>query len=314
MVKDWIRRPATILIRRRIAQLRVKIREPLGGFRTLPDCLIIGAQRSGTSSLYKWLGEHPNVAPSIRKETEYFTVEHHRGERWYRAHFPLQLTRAIASRRGTRPWLTFEATPDYLFDPRAPERVRGFLPTAKIVVLLRDPSDRAVSHYHHTRRLGYETLPIDEALAAEGQRLEQEWIEIERDPDYQAYSFRRFSYMSRSRYAEQLQRWFAIFPLDQILIVKSEDLFANPSEEFSTILDFLGLPRWQPASFANHSYQPGGGRTEIDTSTAALLNRELSASTAQLPDLVGPHCVWTTNQRGAPVGAPTRTHSGNPRP
>ena len=302
IVREKGRSPATFRARRRIASLRVSLREPLGGLRTLPDFLIIGAQRSGTSSLYKWLGEHPNVAPSIRKETEYFTVRHDRGERWYRAHFPLGATRAIGSRGGNRPWQTFEATPDYLFDPRAPRRVHDLVPDAKLIVLLRNPKDRAISHYHHTRRLGYETLPIEDALSVEADRLDPEWAAIERDPDHEAKAFRRFSYVARSRYDEQLERWLELFPREKLLIVRSEDLFARPDEEYGAILRFLELPAWRPTSFGNHSYRPGGGATEIPRGAAAFLDDALSASTARLTSLVGDNCSWNASETEEQAG------------
>lgn len=240
--------------RRQLAKLRVALRTPTASLRMLPDALVIGAQRSGTSSIYKYLGAHPQVVPSSRKETEYFSTSFHEGEAWYRAHFPLEARRVLQDRLTNRRLLTFEATPDYLLDPRAAPRAAELLPSVRIIALLRNPVDRAFSHYHHSRRLGFESLDFAQAIAAEPRRLAGEYERMLEDPTYQARSLRRYSYVERGHYAAQLTRWLNVFPRDALLVLRFEDLIAEPASVLTRIEDFLGIEGWQPRSFTNHSY------------------------------------------------------------
>ena len=126
------------------------------GRRVLPDFLIAGAKRGGTTSLWKWLQQHPGVLPMFPavqqiKSPHFFDIHWTRGERWYRSHFP---TRAAvdraAGRLGYRP-VVGEASPYYMFHPFAPERVAATAPDAKVIMLLRDPVDRAYSNFRERR-------------------------------------------------------------------------------------------------------------------------------------------------------------------
>lgn len=241
--------------RRQLAVLRVRLRTRTADGRSYPDLLVIGAQRSGTSSVYKYLGAHPHVIPSLRKEVEYFSTSYERGDAWYRAHFPLEARRAIQRRlTGHRP-VTFESTPDYLLDPRAPRRATETVPGARIVALLRNPVDRAFSHYLHMRRLGLEPLDFAEALDREAERLRDEYERIAADPFYKARPLRRYSYIERGRYAEQLARWLAVYPRESILVLRFEDLVDAPASTLQRIESFMGLDAWVPRRFANHSYR-----------------------------------------------------------
>jgi hypothetical protein len=282
-----------LALRRWVVRTRLAARILTGRYRTMPDALVIGAQRCGTSSLYKHLGRHPNAAPSLRKEVDYFTIDHAKGERWYRAHFPLELRRRLARRRG-RPFVTFEATPDYLFDPRAPERVKRQLPDVKLIVLLRDPVSRAVSHYHHNVRHGLEPLDIAGALEAEDDRLDGAYEEVLDDPDSRALDLRRYSYVGRGRYAEQLARWRALFPPEQMLVVRSADLFDPARDGFGHILDFLGLPRWQPEEFRNYSYRNpfDGEYPDPPAEVTAFLRTRFAQADRDLVDLLGDGFRW----------------------
>jgi sulfotransferase family protein len=239
--------------RRRLARARARVRRTSAVFRSLPDFLIVGAQRGGTSSLYKYLGAHPNVIPSLRKEIEYFSFDYSKGEDWYRGHFPLTVrmdaTRAI---RGIAP-RTFEASPGYLLDPRAPKRAAAAIPHARLIALLRNPVDRALSHYHHNRRLNHEPYGLEDALLAEEGRLAGEIDRMLEDPSYPARSLRRFSYVERGMYADQLRGWLEHFTKSQLLVIRSEDLYANSASTFDTILQFLELPNWRPPEFRNFS-------------------------------------------------------------
>ena len=297
-VADRLKELTPLAVRKGLSRTRLAVRTSTGRFRTLPDVLIIGAQRCGTSSLYKYLGRHPNVVPSLRKEVEYFSIDHARGETWYRAHFPLAIRRRIARLR-RRPWLTFEATPDYLFDPRVPTRVKGLLPDVKLIVVLRDPVARAVSHYHHMVRHGHEPLGLAEALHAEDERLGGAYEEVIDHPDSRALALRRHSYVGRGRYAEQLQRWRALFPGEQMMIVRSSDLFDATGDTFGRILDFLGLPRWQPEEFRNYSYTNPfeGDYPDPSEEVTAFLNDRFAEPNRRLVDLLGEDFGWDSRVR-----------------
>jgi hypothetical protein len=259
----------------------VRLREPTSAARMLPDFLVIGAQRSGTSSLYRYLGWHPDVLSPLRKETEYFTREYVRGEGWYRAHFPLDARAALRARLRSSTSVTFEATPDYLFHPLTPERAAHLLPDAKLVVLLRDPVERAFSHYRHMVRLGFETLSFDDALRAEPERIGGDLLVLEADPLSRTPELLRFSYVSRGRYAEQLRRWIEHYPRDRLHVVESEAFFRDTAREYGDILGFLGLAEALPRSFSNLS----SGTRERQAMAVSTLTRLRSAFAEPNEDL-----------------------------
>ncbi len=258
-------------MRRKLAKARVRGRVPTSRWRVLPDFLIIGTQRGGTSSLYKYLGQHPMVRPSLRKETEYFSSKFANGEDWYRAHFPIGRSPELAN--GGRKRLAFEADPDYLLDPRAAQRAYDLVPEAKIVVLLREPGTRAISHHAHNVRLGLENLSLREALEGEDERLDGELERMLNDPAYPGKPFQKYSYATRGFYAEQLKRWLDLFPIESFYAAKSEDLFSQTNKVYADLIGFLGLPSWQPKVFRNYSYQTGADRVDrgADPVVAELL-------------------------------------------
>jgi hypothetical protein len=281
--REFVRRNVSLETRRRVAMARVGVRRVGASSRALPDFLIIGTQRGGTSSLYRYLGAHPDVVPALRKETEYFSTEYRRGESWYRAHFP---------RRTTRPAVTFEATPAYLLHPLAADRAAALLPGAGVIAMLRDPAARAFSQHRHNCRLGNEPLSFGKAIAAEPERLRGEYERIQRDPDYQAIPLRRFGYVERGLYARQLERWFARF--DRVLVVSSEDFMRDPRPVFSSVLDFLGLDQWAPDAFANYSYRDPATRpgAEMPGDVRNELEIVFRAPNARLRDLLDRDFDW----------------------
>jgi hypothetical protein len=220
-----------------------------GPLRILPDFIIIGAQKCGTSSLYRYLAVHPTVVASAGKEVHYFDWNYRRGTRWYRAHFPTDLSRHIFRMRTGQRLVTGEATPYYLFHPHVPRRIKGLVPRVKLIALLRDPVERALSAYEHQVRAGTESLPFLEAIDREGERLAKDTERLTGDDTYNSRTHRRFSYLARGVYADQLESWFEIFPREQLLVIRSEDLFEESAAVFAQVLDFLGLPRWQPRDF-----------------------------------------------------------------
>ena len=197
--------------------------------RPLPDFLILGAQKAGTTALYAYLRWHPGITGPSFKEVSFFDRHYAKGERWYRAHLPI-----------TRRALVGEASPSYLFHPLAPERVKQIVPSARLIALLRDPVERAFSHYQHEVAFGREKLSFDDAIAREDERMQGEVERMVRDPTYFSHAWWNYTYVSRGRYAEQLERWYASFPRDQLLVLLTDELAEDTPGTYRRVLEFLG--------------------------------------------------------------------------
>jgi len=250
--------------------------------RALPDFVIIGAMKGGTTSMFQYLAQHPQVNPPFRKEIKFFDIHFPKGLLWYRAHYPMQMKMKDGA-------LTGEATPYYLFHPLAAQRLASTLPNAKIIVLLRNPVDRAYSHYSHIHRVGREPLSFEEAIEAEPGRLAGEAERIMADPNYSTFTHVHYSYLTRGRYAEQLPRWLERFPRDQMLILPSEDLSREPAASFARALDFLGLAAWAPERF---SIFKQGSYGQMNPETRARLVEYFRPYNQRLYDLLGMKFDW----------------------
>lgn len=222
-------------VKRPIRRLRADYRELTGALRGLPSVLIIGAQKSGTTSLFNYLVQHPDVRSPSGKEIHYFDLHYARGIKWYRGCFPY--THQL--RRGS---MTLDASPYYLVHPQVPPRVAQLLPQVKLVALLRNPVDRALSHYQHELRAGRESLSFAEAIERESERLVGEEARLRNDPNYYSYNHHRYSYALRGLYVDQLRRWMQHFTRSQLLVMQSEWLFRDPAAASAAVYDFLGLP------------------------------------------------------------------------
>lgn len=232
-----------------MSQLKLAGRRLNASSRVLPDFIIIGAQKAGTSSLYHYLVQHPHVMAARKKEIHFFDRHWPEGESWYRASFPTasQLKREAERVGGTV--LSGEASPSYLFHPLAPARAAQLVPTAKLIVLLRDPVERAYSHWRMEHRRGVDTLSFPEALEAESERTEAEYEKVANSDDYFSRALRRYSYAARGYYADQLKRWFEHFPREQFLILDCGRMFRDPVSIYATTLQFLGLPETTSVQF-----------------------------------------------------------------
>jgi sulfotransferase family protein len=258
--------------------------------RPWPDFVILGTQRGGTTSLYQWLSGHPGVAPATRKEIHYFDLNYAKGEAWYRSHFP-----RAAGREGTDRSITGEASPYLLFHPLAPARAAADLPaTTRFIVLLREPAERAVSHYWHERKMKAETLPLAAALAAEGERLAGQSEVVEAGG--RSFAHFHFSYAARGRYAGQLERWFAHVGRERILVLESEKLFTDPTT-LAAITDWLGVAAATDSFPAvNEAPRPTAGPDDAeqdDTDGRAVdhLRRSFEGDNEALFTLLG-HRLW----------------------
>jgi hypothetical protein len=266
-----------------------RLRLATGPYRVLPDFIIVGAQKGGTSSLYHYLAQHPDVGPAFRKEVHYFDWAYQRGELWYRANFPTAFYRSAFQGVTRRRLVVGEASPYYLFHPHVPARAKALLPNVKLIALLRDPVERTVSSYQHQVRKGRETLSLTDALDREQGRLLSETARVEADDSYNSEAHRHFSYLARGLYAEQLERWFAVFPREQFLILHSQDFFDQTEAVFTQVLDFLGLRRWHPAQYRRYN------AAEYEAIQPAVRDRLVAyfaAHNARLYDLVERDFGW----------------------
>ncbi len=252
--------------------------------RRWPDFLIIGTQRGGTTSLYEYLCRHPAVSPATEKEVHYFDFQVERGPAWYRAHFPLR----FPARR-----VTGEASPFYLFHPRVPRLVHAQLPQVRLIVLLRDPVERAHSHFRLQKRAGIERLAkFEEALEAEPSRLEGEREKTSAAPNYYSYNFQHYSYLARGVYQPQLAAWMEHFPREQFLVLPSETFYAQPQATYTRVCDFLGLPSGPARDIdpPRLNHQPGEAMKD---ETRRWLRRYFAPHNADLARFLGQDFAWS---------------------
>ena len=247
--------------------------------RALPDFLVLGAMKAGTSSLFHHLARHPQVRGPLRKEVHYFGHGHRagRGFGWYRAHFPLRLGGG---------WITGEATPDYLYDPEAPARIRAALPDVRLIAILREPAGRAVSHYFHERRMGRETLPMEEAFALEDARLAHAATSGEAGRE----TLHHAGYRHRGLYAEQVERYLALFPRERLLVLGSGELRREPEVAMARAFAHLGLPR--AAIDAGTARNEGSNKEPPPDALMARLRAGFEAPNARLAELLGGLPDW----------------------
>ncbi len=210
--------------------------------RLLPDFLIIGGERCGTSSLYYYLTEQPSIVSASIKETHFFDNNFAKGIDWYRAQFPFVLQKQYTKKVLKQDLLTGEGTPYYMLYPHAPRRTFELLPQVKLIALLRNPVDRAYSKYWIEKMGEFDTWSFEDAIKGEHERLAGELDKMLANENYYSYSYQHFSYLTRGIYYDQLKNWMQYYPREQMLILRSEDLYSNPAGVLKQTLEFLGVP------------------------------------------------------------------------
>jgi hypothetical protein len=257
----------------------------------LPDFVIIGARKAGTTFLYNLLTRHPYVEPAAAKEVHYFdNLITEEDIEWYRRCFPKP------KYENGRRTITGEATP-YLAHPLAPERMARAIPQARLIALLRNPADRAYSDYQHVVSRGKEPLTFEEAIELAITAME---AENSRPPGKPSGTKgedgpnERRRYLSRSIYVDQLLRWSKFFGEDQLLVLKSEDLFADTPGTLELILNFLGLPEWKPESWRESPKRRNEGsyKRRMDPATRRRLERFFEPHNRRLYEYLGVDLGW----------------------
>lgn len=279
-------------IRGRVSRRRRQVRRLYGGatrgFRLLPSFIIVGAQRGGTTSFFRWLCRHPQIARPADKELHYFDHQFWRGVDWYRSFFPTREAERLARLRG-RKLLGGEATPYYLFHPAVPARVAATVPDVRLIALLRNPVDRAYSHYRSSRSMNVERLSFEEALDAEEERLAGAHERLLADPRRRSFQHFHHSYVARGLYADQLERWLAHFPPESLLVIRSEDYFARPAEAYAEAVAFFGL---DPSSPPDLRWERRSDHDPLDASLRARLEERFAEPNARLARLLGREPLW----------------------
>jgi hypothetical protein len=226
-------------------------------WRMSPSLLIVGAQRCGTTSMYKTLSQHPAIIPAVlHKGAHYFDTGYHHSRSWYLAHFPLRASAARVEKTiGVKP-ITGESSPYYLYHPLAAGRIAADLPEARLLVLVRDPVERAYSAHTHESARRYESESFERALDLEPERIAGEEERLIADPSYHSFEHQHHSYLARGRYTEQLDRLAATVGRDRIHVVDSGRFFDEPETVYDDIIEFFQLPAWRRPLFAQHNARP----------------------------------------------------------
>lgn len=266
------------------------------GDRPVPDYLIVGCKRGGTTSLFNYLVRHPgimNMYPQVRgaKSTDFFFKRDGHSERWYRSHFPSERYRRRLSRSLGYRAISGEASPYYIWDPRVAAKVHAVAPDVKSVLLLRDPVKRAWSHYQERRENDVEPLTFEQAIEAEASRTDGELERMLADPEYYSAAHDFYSYRMRGVYAPQIRNWLEYFSRDQVLILYAEDLYRDTTATFDRVCDFLGVPRAAMPTTEGYNSMPGS-RDKPPQHVIDELRRFYAPFQAEVEELVGQPAPW----------------------
>jgi len=248
---------------------------------TAPQFIILGVQKGGTNSLYQYLCQHPQIVAATQKEIHFFTLNYQQGLEWYESQF--------SPEADGKQLISGEGSPYYFFHPLVPQRIYEFFPKTRFIVLLRNPVDRAISHYYWEVKLGYESLSLEDAIAQETQRLQGEAEKMGSDPTYFSFNHQHYSYLSRGIYIDQLQRWMNFFPREQFLILRSENLYSDSEKVVNQVFDFLGIPNYQLLSYDKYNVN---SYPNIDPIIRKQLQDYFQPFNQKLTDFLGQDWSW----------------------
>lgn len=256
-------------------------------FRSLPHFIVIGTQKAGTTSLFYYLSQHPQILRGYKKGVHFFDGgldskidNFQKGQQWYRAHFPLR------SSLGTQR-ITGEASPRYIFNPLAARRIYDLVPEAKLIAILRNPTERAISHYFHEKRKGRESLPIMEAFEKEEERIRK----AKEIGDYKSGGFAHWSYKTRGLYREQIERILQYFSMNRLLVLSSEEFFTRTADNLKTVFGFLGID--ENIKIGNLAPKNiSTNQTEVSPDVYQYLDDFFSSPNEALYELLGKKINW----------------------
>ena len=255
-------------------------------FRVLPQCFVIGVVRSGTTSLYHYLSQHPSIAPAAYDELGYFDDNYHLGVNWYKSLFPTKFTKnRIIKKHGK--FLTYDVTPFYIYNPLVAKRIFESFPKAKIISNLRNPIDRAYSNYNDAVEMGDIKIPFEEVVQIAMDEIDKNKSKLNNE----AYIVDTFyeNILARGFYADQLKIWFKKFQKNQLLMVQSEDLAQKTDQILTKIFEFLDLPYFKIKDLTKQNkreYPP------MKAETRKLLIEFYRPYNEKLYNLINQHFDW----------------------
>ncbi|WP_161937833.1 sulfotransferase domain-containing protein [Serinicoccus chungangensis] len=261
-------------------------------WRMKPSFLVVGAQRSGTTSLFRLLETHPQVVrPTLDKGIGYFDLNYSRPWSWYISHFPIRPLAALM--RGTKRVVTFESSGYYMFHPLAHERIADDLPGVKVVMMLRNPVDRAHSAHRHEQRRGFEAEDFETAVSLETTRLAGEVERIKDDPYYVSFAHQHHAYVGRGEYAQQVARLIDSCGRENVYVIDADAFFDNPAAEFSQLCRWLGLD--EPAQVKADAWN-AAPRAPLRQDLRRRLEVHFEPHDVRLEHILGRTVSWRSGQ------------------
>ncbi|MFY0673650.1 MAG: sulfotransferase domain-containing protein [Bacteroidia bacterium] len=249
-------------------------------FRALPNFILIGAQKGGSSALYKFICEHPKVKRAFIKEPHYFSGRHKTDSlNWYRALFPLKQANTI----------TGEASPSYITHPLSPLRIKDLLPQAKLILIVRNPVERALSNYFHSVKYNREDLSIEKAFARPIADFELEYNKMRDNDGYHSQFYYRHGYIHKGFYDFHLANWYMHFAKEQLLVVENNELLNEPEKVYNKVLDFLELEPFRPDAFNKVNV---GSTKKVDEGLKEELAQYFETSNQRFFEMIGKTYDW----------------------
>ncbi len=248
-----------------------------------PDFLIIGARQSGTTDLYNFINKHPKMVNKWN-ETHFFDHNFQQGVAWYKSQF---------DPRPEPDYIVGDKSPYYFFDPKVPERVKSLYPNVKLLLILRNPIDRAYFQYWDLVRNDHEQLSFEDAIKAESQRMNEK---IKKNPKGKHSNrkktslIRKYSYVSRGIYVEQVKRWLAHFPKEQLMVISFEEFQKSPRKIMDKVFAFLGVKEFKITDKIVESHNESC--PPMDPKTRAELVAFYRPYNEQLENLLGRKFNW----------------------
>ena len=264
--------------------------ELTSSMHTLPDFLIIGAAKSGTTSLFEHLIKHPSIFPPLAQQPNFFTTNYHKGESWYRSYFPSIITKNLTQNIKKQKFLTGEASTQYYWYPHAAKRAKALLPDAKIILLLRNPIDRSHSQYQMELNKGNEKLiSFEDAIEQENERIQSEYDKMLQDENYYSKQYTIQSYITKSIYVNYIEEWLKYFPREQFLFLNSEEFNSDTSKVYKKTLNFLEISE---IDFKNYEVFRAAKYSEMNPSTRKKLSEFFKPYNEKLYKLIDQNFHW----------------------